>query len=379
MADKRIDELTPAESMSDDALLVVWQSGETKSVCGQLVASFAKESVGEEVKQAEAAKQAVMDLGVKSETLDAGSNATVKKTVDAAGAVTMTFGIPRGNTGATGPAGSPGNDGAPFTYDMFTDEQLAALTGPAGKDGNSIKSITRTSGTGAPGTTDTYTVTLTDGSTTTFYVYNGADGEGAGDMTAVVYDPQGKKTDFFKYVDDAVGNIDVDVTADEVTFADGETFQQKYDSGELTGPAGAAGKDGATFTPSVDAGGNLSWSNNGGMSNPATVNIKGPAGPAGPAGANTIASRHSVTLTTGGWSAGSGYAYTQTVSLGGVTADTDFDVDVNLSGTDAEADALILEAFVLVTFADSVSGGIKFACPSEKPGVNIPINIRIYG
>jgi hypothetical protein len=67
------------------------------------------------------------------------------------------------------------------------------------------------------------------------------------------------------------------------------------------------------------------------------------------------------------------------VSLDGVTADTDFDVDVSLSGSDAEADALILEAFGFVTFADSVSGGIKFACATDKPGVNIPLNIRIYG
>lgn len=40
------------------------------------------------------------------------------------------------------------------------------------------------------------------------------------------------------------GSVD-SLTADKVTFADGETFQQKYDSGELTGPAGPAGKDGA--------------------------------------------------------------------------------------------------------------------------------------
>ena len=88
--------------------------------------------------------------------------------------------------------------------------------------------------------------------------------------------------------------------------------------------------------------------------------------------------RRSATLATGDWAAGSGYAYTQTVSLGGVTADTDFDVDVELGGTDAEADALILEAFGLVIFADSVSGGIRFACPAERPGVNIPLTIRLY-
>lgn len=40
------------------------------------------------------------------------------------------------------------------------------------------------------------------------------------------------------------------------------------------------GVDGATFTPSVDSAGNLSWSNNQGLANPPTVNIKGPKGDA---------------------------------------------------------------------------------------------------
>ena len=38
------------------------------------------------------------------------------------------------------------------------------------------------------------------------------------------------------------------------------------------------GASGAVFTPSLDADGDLSWSNNGGLANPETVNIKGPAG-----------------------------------------------------------------------------------------------------
>ena len=67
--------------------------------------------------------------------------------------------------------------------------------------GSSIQSIERTSGTGAPGTTDTYTVTLTNGDTTTFQVYNGKDGSGAGDMTKAVYDPKGKAQDIFAYAD----------------------------------------------------------------------------------------------------------------------------------------------------------------------------------
>lgn len=63
-----------------------------------------------------------------------------------------------------------------------------------------------------------------------------------------------------------------------------------------SGSPGEAGENGATFTPSVDASGNLSWSNDKGLPNPPTVNIKGatgatgntgntgPTGPAGPTG-----------------------------------------------------------------------------------------------
>ena len=80
----------------------------------------------------------------------------------------------------------------------------------------------------------------------------GPAGSGTGDMTAEVYDPQGKAQDIFKYVDEKLKDVDFDVTADEVKFADGETFQQKYDSGDLTGPqgpTGPAGKDGQDGQP----------------------------------------------------------------------------------------------------------------------------------
>lgn len=42
--------------------------------------------------------------------------------------------------------------------------------------------------------------------------------------------------------------------------------------------------DGTTFTPSVSAAGDLSWTNDGGKANPAPVNLKGPQGETGPTG-----------------------------------------------------------------------------------------------
>lgn len=84
-------------------------------------------------------------------------------------------------------------------------------------------------------------------------------------------------------IDAAIGQVrNKNLPADGVKFTDGETFQQKYDAGELTGPAG---KNGATFTPAVDSSGNLSWSNDSGLANPETVNIRGPQGLKGDTGA----------------------------------------------------------------------------------------------
>lgn len=75
---------------------------------------------------------------------------------------TSTFPVYNGKDGA---AGAKGDTGA---------------TGAKGADGRGIVSITRTSGNGAAGTVDTYTITYSDATTSTFPVRNGADGTAAG-------------------------------------------------------------------------------------------------------------------------------------------------------------------------------------------------------
>lgn len=57
-------------------------------------------------------------------------------------------------------------------------------------------------------------------------------------------------------------------------------------NGSIQGPPGEPGAAGTTFIPSVADNGNLSWTNNGELENPATVNIMGPQGQTGPAGAD---------------------------------------------------------------------------------------------
>lgn len=67
------------------------------------------------------------------------------------------------------------NDNITITFNVAV---AGVATAVVGGTGNGISSIVRTIGDGSPGTTDTYTITYTNASTSTFTVYNGADGAG---------------------------------------------------------------------------------------------------------------------------------------------------------------------------------------------------------
>lgn len=66
------------------------------------------------------------------------------------------------------------------------------------------------------------------------------------------------------------------VAAEEAREEAFEQFEQNLADGEYNG---------ATFTPAVSAAGVISWTNDKGLANPASVNIMGPQGPAGATGA----------------------------------------------------------------------------------------------
>lgn len=126
--------------------------------------------------EAEEAREAIENMEVAADTLTAGQPASVTKTVEN-GVVRLLFGLPEGQKGAKGDTGS------------------------------SVQSIERTAGTGAAGTVDTYTITMTDGTTHDFQVYNGADGKGSGDMLKNIYDTENRNTDIFQYVDEKMGDV----------------------------------------------------------------------------------------------------------------------------------------------------------------------------
>lgn len=179
---------------------------------------------------------------------------------------------PKGDTGADGAQGPKGDQGIQGPKGDKGDKGDTGAAGANGTNGVSVSSVKQTTTSTADGGTNVVTVTLSNGTTSTFNVKNGSKG-----------------------------------------------------SNGTNGTNGTNGKDGATFTPSVDSAGNLSWTNNGGLANPPTVNIKGPKGDKGDAGS-------------GGSGGGSG-AYAE-VNHG--TGDTTFTLTPNTFHIWDEVSSLIL-------------------------------------
>ena len=160
-------------------------------------------------------------------TGEAGTNASVENTGTENAAV-LKFTIPRGATGAQGATGAPGQNGAD------------GAPGAPGADGKDATIAIGTVSTGAAGSEAAVTNT--------------------GTPSAAVFNftiPRG------------------DTGARGVQGEPGAPGANGQD-----GAPGADGKDGVTFTPSVDTNGDLSWSNDGNLPNPETVNLRGAQGEA---------------------------------------------------------------------------------------------------
>ena len=79
--------------------------------------------------------QNVADLSVESDTLTPGSEATVEKVVAPDGSITLSFGIPRGDTGATGPQGERGEAGPQGERGPRGETGQTGPAGPMGEQG----------------------------------------------------------------------------------------------------------------------------------------------------------------------------------------------------------------------------------------------------
>lgn len=277
------------------------------------------------------------DFSTSTTTLAAGEQATVTKSGTPANPV-LNFGIPRGDKGEKGDKGDvgvgisdflkTGSDQLTDTYTVyFTNGSTFSFTvtngakgdkgdvGNNGADGNGIVSISKS---GENGITDTYTISFSNGTKSYFTVTNGEKGDkgdtgekgekgdkgntGISGNDGITFTPSidengnliwarsddgaevPSPTPVIPHIGEDhnwyLGSVNLEVSAQG----------EKGDKGEdgANGLSGADGANGVTFIPSIDSAGNLSWTNDGGLTNPDTINIKGLPGKDGVSGTNVL-------------------------------------------------------------------------------------------
>ena len=267
MADRTIGGLQEAPigalpgiaDLYDDSLLPVEQQGEARKMTGAQWKRYAQAGVSGYVEGAKEAAKAAADSAAaaeKSAENAAGSAGEAAGSAQSAKEYSgkppvirdgtwWTWNAERKEYVDTGEAarGERGEIGPPGIQGIPGDQ------GIQGETGAGIQSIERTGGDGSPGTVDTYTITMTDGSNATFSVYNGADGTSFtvlgryGTLDELIEaHPVGSKSDAW-----AVGSAeDNDVYLWDV---DAQTWRN---IGSLQGPPGPAGADGAPGRDGAD-------------------------------------------------------------------------------------------------------------------------------
>lgn len=246
MADKSIFDLTTQSTFANEDRLVIgnYANNDARAITGaQMVAQLTALADGH---------GGINTITAVESSADAGTNVI---TVTMADGTTASFNVKNGSKGSTGARtyvhikyahtqptqnsdmtttpdewigmATNTSSSAPTSYSSYTWYKFKGETGNRGATGNGVSNITasRTSGTGAAGTTDTYTatVTYTSGATSTytFQVYNGANGTGTGTVQSVSYNGT-----VYNNVDNsgnlALSNIQPQHTTVAVTIASGD-------------------------------------------------------------------------------------------------------------------------------------------------------------
>lgn len=159
---------------------------------------------------------------------------------------------PEGKQGPAGPEGKQGKDGA---VGPQGETGPVGATGPAGPQGD--KGADAPVITGFTIRPEDYhmIVTLSDGSTYDAGYCRGASGSGTGDMEAAVYDPQGKRTDVFQFVADAIAAIPTPDVSGQIQTHNEDAAAHPAIRAEIAEKSGKA----VSFTVTLTAAG---WSGN---------------------------------------------------------------------------------------------------------------------
>ena len=239
---------------------------EEQSVIDQTISAL-----NDAVESAQEAQQAIENMSVSAQTLAEGASATVTKT-EQDGVVHLAFGIPRGQTGASGRDGVDGTDGYSPSATVTKVGDTATIT-ITDKKGTTTAQISDGSGGGSATSPtasvakvgDTATITITDiNGTTTASISDGKDGTNGTNGTNGQdgYSPTAS-------VSKSGGTATITITdkngTTTATVSDGANGQN--------GTNGTNGTDGTTFTPSVSSVGVISWTNDGGKQNPSAVDL----------------------------------------------------------------------------------------------------------
>ena len=413
MADRSIAELNEATQLFDDGMTVVYQGNETQKIAGIALKNYARESVlgyAEEAaaiaitdattaaNNAQAAQTAAETAQRAAETAQtaaeaARSNAeTAKNNAESAKAEAVTAQSNAQSAAQTATAKANSASASAAEAAQSATDAAAALAAIQVPDITVGNTTTLPAGSNA-------TVTRRAGSPNTapifdFGIPKGADGTGAGDMLQSTYDPQGKSSDIFAYVDSAVSGVTVTTDA---TPTQGST-NPVQSGGVYTALSGKQNtiSDLSTIRSNASTGAthagitsgnphNVTASETGAIAEPSTkssgqvLTYNGTAWVAQDASGGMSGAKYTVTIPNSSWTQSGGY-YTNTVTVTGLkeTYPVSPVVDCQLSGTDADADNAILAAFGAVAIISTGANSLTATAIGAAPQVSVPIIINVW-
>ena len=119
-----------------------------------------------------------------------------------------------------GPRGDTGDKTVQVCVEEPTDPRINVWINPEGIVGKVIMDFRQISGTHQPGTYDVYLVTFSDDTTLELPIYNGADGDGTGDMLKSAYDPRNISQDVYQYAQNAARDAAAEATKNKAESED---------------------------------------------------------------------------------------------------------------------------------------------------------------